>query len=157
MLNWIKKLRAYFVFRKKVFENSRMLFQKHGLLVDNLGRLYKVIELTQDELSYGAETRYIESKVSNELKSYNKTFIDLGIFDLVELNIVPLTNFTEQQIKEAGIDVADPTNPNLYYPSSYALIISFRLLNIRQLAINFIIFMSILIISLLIISILTLI
>lgn len=81
------KWKDFFFYKRTIDKNIKLLEQKHGLKKDWVYRLYKVYTLNEEDLkkydNYGGE--YIDLIIKNEMKSIDKTIVDLKLFELVGL------------------------------------------------------------------------
>lgn len=85
-MNYFKKWKNYFMYRKVVKENKLILQNTHRLRVDNIYRMYTVLDLRmfrEDIKAYGYY--FLDNKVREYISGVHNHLKSVGLFEFVGL------------------------------------------------------------------------
>ena len=92
------KIRWYFFYKKTIKKNKKLLYDKHGIKIDWVNRMYKTLTLTDDDLlqikTYG--TTYLNEILEKDKSKIENTFLELKILQFVGL--MEIEQLNERQI-----------------------------------------------------------
>ena len=129
-----KKIRWYLHYRKIIHDNKNLLLTKHNLKIDWVNRLYKTVTLSDDDIQ---EVKIIGSKyvniiLKNDSIKIQNTFIQLGIFEFV--NILESKQLNKTQFGVAYnfkfLDIPKITIRIIWFSISFFSTFSLYLLNL---------------------------
>lgn len=93
-----KKIKWFLFYRKTIRKNRILLYQKNGLKIDWVNRMYKTFTLSDDDIEqikiYG--NSYVKTIIEKEQVKIENTLIELGLGELVAL--IELEQLNEKQI-----------------------------------------------------------
>lgn len=128
----MRRIRTYFSFLARVKKHRALLFERHRLKVDWIGRMYTVLTLTDRERAGGSETGFAKTKVKAFTEEVTETFMQMGIVDIVETDVSALDEFGAK-IEPPGFGVVTDEAqlaPFKIRVSSYLVVFSYALLDV---------------------------
>lgn len=128
-----KKIKWFLFYRKTIRKNRILLYQKNGLKIDWVNRMYKTFTLSDDDIEqikiYG--NSYVKTIIEKEQVKIENTLIELGLGELVAL--IELEQLNEKQIGMAFrfkfFDTAKISSILLWFFITLVITISVFLIN----------------------------
>lgn len=128
-----KKIKWFLFYRKTIRKNRILLYQKNGLKIDWVNRMYKTFTLSDDDIEqiklYG--NSYVKTLIEKEQVKIENTLIELGLGELVAL--IELEQLNEKQIGMAFrfkfFDTAKISSILLWFFITLVITISVFLIN----------------------------